>query len=146
MPKTIGVERATSKWINRARVATPDYEAGVKSPKRPWAASAMAASGTYHSAVSSPNTKALFERGIKRAGDARWADMSAKKGVERYATGVELSEPYYRSQMGDVIGVIERTTLSSRGPRGSAANYTRVKEQGDALHAWRLAKRASSGA
>lgn len=70
--------------------------------------------------------------------------MAAKKGVARFAAGVELSEAYYRAQIGDVIAQIEGVTLKARGPRGSAQNYARVKQIGDKLHAWRLAKAASS--
>lgn len=143
IPKTIGVDRTVDKWLARARVAGDDYAKGVAAPKRPWAASAAAAADTFFSAVSSPNTKTLFLRGIRRAGDARWAEMAAKKGVGRFAEGVELSQAYFRSQMGDVISQIEAVKLKARGPRGSAKNYDRVKQIGDKLHAWRLAKSAS---
>jgi len=144
IPKTIGADRAVSKWLARARVAGDDYAKGIAAPKKPWAAAAAAAADTYFSAVSSPTTKSLFLRGIRRAGDARWAEMAMKKGVGRFATGVELSEQYYRSQIGDVIAQIEGVTLKARGPRGSAQNYGRVKQIGDKLHAWRLAKAATS--
>lgn len=144
IPKTIGVDRATSKWINRARVAGTDYEAGVKAPKVAWSTAATNAADTFFTAVSSPDVKTLFKRGISRAGDARWSDMATKKGIGRFGQGVELSEPYYRGQMGDVLGQIEAVTLPTRGPRGAAQNYNRVKDIGDKLHAWRLAKRATS--
>ena len=144
IPKTIGADRAVSKWLSRARVAGDDYAKGVASPKKPWAAATAAAADTYQAAVSSPTTKSLFLRGVRRAGDARWAEMAAKKGVARFAQGVELSEQYYRSQIGDVIAQIEGVSLKPRGPRGSAQNYARGKDIGDKLHAWRLAKSATS--
>lgn len=144
IPKTIGADRAVNKWLARARVAADDYAKGIAAPKKPWAAAAAAAADTYMAAVSSPTTKSLFLRGIRRAGDARWAEMAAKKGVARFAQGVELSEQYYRSQIADVLAQIEGVTLKARGPRGSAQNYARVKQIGDKLHAWRLAKAASS--
>ena len=144
IPKTIGVERTTSKWIGRARVAGPDYAAGIAAPKKPWAASAAGAANSFFSAVSSPEVKSLFVRGIRRAGDERWSRMATEKGVGRFAPGVELSEPYFRSQMTDVITQIEAVVLKPRGPRGSAQNYDLVKQVGDKLHAWRLAKAAST--
>jgi len=143
IPKTIGVDRSASKWIGRARVAGADYEAGVRAPKVAWSTAAAGAADTFFSAVSSPDSKTLFLRGIRRAGDARWSDMALKKGVNRFPQGVEMSEAYYRSQMGDVLGQIETVSLASRGPRGAAQNYNRVKDIGDKLHAWRLAKRAA---
>lgn len=144
MPKTKGVDRTAKKWIERARVATSDYAAGIAAPKRSWSAATTAAANTYFTAVSSPNTKALFTRGVKRAGDTRWSEMSSKKGKDRYATGVELSEPYYKSQMGDILAQIEAVSLGPRGVRGSAENYGRVKQIGDKLHAWRLARAAAA--
>jgi len=140
MPKTIGVDRTVSKWVARARVAAPDYEAGVKAPKKAWASAAAAAAETFFSAVSQPVVKDLFVRGIRRAGDTRWSEMAVKKGVGRFAPGVEAGEPYFRSQMGDILAQIEAVKLKPRGPRGSAQNYERVKQIGDKLHAWRIAK------
>ena len=144
MVKTIGLERAAKKWIERARVAGPEYEAGVKAPKTPWAAAAVAAKPTYKSAVTAIDTPELYERGVKRAGDARWSDMAIKKGVSRFAPGVELSDPYYRAQMSEIIGKLEAITLPGRKPRGDIGNLERVGTIFRELHAWRLAKRAAA--
>lgn len=142
MVKTIGLDRTKTKWITRARVATPDYEMGIKAPKEPWLERAIAAKPTFSAAIKAPEVPDLFERGIKRAGKARWEDMALKKGRDRYAPGVELSEPYYSAQMSEILGVIERTVIPARQPRGDVRNLERVKKIFDELHAWRLAKRA----
>lgn len=144
MPKTIGVDRTVKKWISRARVARPDYEEGIKAPKEPWEARATAAKETYKAAVTSPDVPELFVRGIKRAGTARWQDMALKKGADRYTPGVELSQDYYKSQMSEILGTIERITLPTRAPRGDVRNLDRVKKIFEELHAWRLAKRATA--
>ena len=141
MVKTIGVERTVKKWLARARVARPDYEEGIKSPKEPWETKAIAAKETYKAAITAPDVPELFVRGIKRAGTARWQDMALKKGADRYTTGVELSQDYYRGQMADILGVIERITLPARAPRGDVRNLDRVKKIFEELHGWRLAKR-----
>lgn len=146
MPKTIGVERTVEKWKARAGVAGADYEAGIRAPKRPWEEATLAAKTTFATAIKGADVPELFARGVRRAGNARWAEMAAKKGIGRFSEGVGLADPYFRSQMTDVLGQIEGVRLSPRGPRGSAANYGRVKEIGDKLHAWRLAKRAAAGA
>jgi hypothetical protein len=145
MPKTIGLDRTVSKWLARARVATPDYEAGIKAPKEPWLERAVAAKPTYKAAVTAPDVPDLYERGIKRAGMARWQDMALKKGRDRFAPGVELSQPYYSGQMTEILGTIERVTLPPRQPRGDIRNLDRVKNIFTELHAWRLAKRATAG-
>jgi len=144
MVKTIGLERTVSKWINREKVARPDYEAGIKSPKEPWLEQTLKAVGTFKAAITRPEVPALFERGVKRAGKERWESMALKKGADRYTPGVELSEPYYRGQMADILAEIERITIPERAPRGDIRNLDRVKQIFVQLHAWRLAKRSVS--
>jgi len=144
MVKTIGLDRTTKKWLERARVATPDYEAGIKAPKEPWMERAIAAKPTYKAAVTAPDVPDLYERGIKRAGKARWEDMALKKGKDRFAPGVELSQPYYSAQMSEILGTIERIAIPTRQPRGDIRNLDRVKQIFTELHAWRLAKRAAA--
>lgn len=142
MVKTIGLERTKKKWLGRARVAAPDYEQGIKAPKEPWMERAIAARDVYKAAVTAPDVPALFERGIKRAGKARWEEMALKKGRDRYVPGVELSEPYYGAQMADILAEIEKIVIPPRAPRGDIRNLERVKEIFEELHAWRLAARA----
>ncbi len=144
MPKTIGLDRTAKKWIERARVATPEYEAGIKAPKEPWMERAIAAQPTYKAAVTAPDVPDLYVRGIKRAGKARWEDMALKKGKDRFAPGIELSDPYYRAQMSEILSTIEKITLDPRQPRGDIRNLDRVKKIFTELHAWRLAKRAAA--
>jgi len=142
MVKTIGIDRTVRKWIGRARVARPDYEEGIKAPKEPWLERAVAARDVFKAAVTAPAVPDLFVRGIKRAGKARWEDMALKKGADRFVPGIELSEPYYRGQMTDILGTIEKIVLPGRAPRGDIRNLDRVKKIFEELHAWRLAARA----
>ena len=144
MVKTIGLERTATKWIGRARVARPDYEAGVRAPKEPWMERAIGAKDTFKAAITAPAVPDLFVRGIKRAGKARWEDMTLKKGADRFVPGVELSDPYYRGQMTDILGAIERVVIPARAPRGDIRNLDRVKKIFEELHAWRLAARAAA--
>lgn len=143
MPKTKGIERTVDKYGRRAGVARPDYLAGVLAPKEPWAASTIAAKDTFRDAITDPSVPELYAAGARAAGDERWQGMCEDKGADRYSKGVELGKPYYKERMGDVIGVIERTSLTRRGPAGSETNYNRSKEMGVALRAWKLARKSS---
>jgi len=145
MVKTIGIERTVTKWLARARVARPDYEAGIRVPKEPWLEQTIKAKPTYKAAITAPQVPDLFIRGVKRAGKERWESMALKKGADRYVPGVELSEGYYRGQMTDILAEIERIVLPKRAPRGDIRNLERVKKIFEALHAWRLAMRAVAG-
>jgi len=140
--KTVGIARTKDKYLRRVRVAGPDYEAGIKAPKISWEAAAVAAKGTFRTAITAPEIPDLFEKGIKRAGDAKWSKMAIDKGIARFAPGVELSVPYYEERMTDILAVIEKTDVPVRGPRGADINWERSKKIGKALAAWRLAVRA----
>lgn len=142
MVKTKGLARTVGKWIARAAVASDDFKAGIENPKTPWESSTLAAVGTFKSAIASPDVPKLFSAGVKKAGDAKWSKMALEKGVGRFSDGIEKSKEYFEGSMGPVLSTIEATTLSKRGPRGSAINYNRSKEIGTALHAKRLAARA----
>jgi len=142
MVKTIGIERTVDKWIARARVARPDYELGIKAPKEPWLEQTIKAKETYKMAITQPHVPDLFIRGVKRAGKERWEGMALKKGADRYIPGVELSQPYFRGQMTDILAEIERIVIPPRAPRGDIRNLERVEKIFVGLHAWRLAKRA----
>jgi len=144
MVKTIGLDRTVKKWISRARVARPDYEAGIRAPKEPWLERAVAARDTFKAAVTAPEVPELYVRGIKRAGKARWEDMALKKGADRFTPGIELSQPYYSGQMTEILAEIEKIVIPARAPRGDIRNLERVKKIFEGLHAWRLAKRAVS--
>ena len=143
MVKTVGLERTAKKWLSRAAVATDDYKAGVSTPKEPWLERAIAAKDTYKAAVTATEVPDLFVRGLRRAGVERWQGMALRKGADRFSPGITLSEPYYRGQMTDVLGVVERITLPTRMPRGDVRNFERSKRIGVELHAWRLAQRAA---
>jgi len=145
MVKTIGVDRSVDKWIRRARVARPDYEAGIRAPKRDWLEAAVGAKEVYRAGITAPEVPNLFVRGVKRAGVERWRDLALKKGADRFVPGVELSEPYYRGQITDILAVIEKIVLPKRAPRGDIRNLERVKGIFQGLRAWRLAKLAVAG-
>lgn len=145
MVKTKGIERTVKKYVDRAGVAGPEYEAGIKAPKNDWEGSTLAAAGTFKMAITAPSVPQLFSAGVKKAGNAKWQKMALDKGVARFGDGVAKSQKFFRNSMSDVLATIEGISLSARGPRGSDQNYIRSKEIGTKLHAKRLAARAVGG-
>jgi len=143
MVKTIGIERTKKKYLDRVRVAGPDYEAGVKAPKVPWSEAAIAAKDVFMAAITAPDVPDRFARGIARAGDPKWSEMALKKGLPRFTPGVELGVGYYEAVMRDILGQIEAIVLPPKGPRGDPKNLERVRKIFETLHAWRLARARS---
>jgi hypothetical protein len=137
MPKVRG--NPSAKWARKAAVSQQDYAEGVASPRAPWAASAMAAAGSWATGVQAAISGKRFEKGVQKAGDAAWSEGATKKGVARFAEGVAQSTGKYEQGIARYLQVIQSTTLPPRGPKGSAQNYQRSQAMGQALHNAKLA-------
>lgn len=108
-----------------------------------WEAAAGAAAASYKAAVSATNIQALFSGGVKRAGAEKYNRKITAVGGARFGPGVTAAISDYESGMVPMVDEISRITLSPRQPRGSEANYVRVREVGMALHKKRLILRSA---
>lgn len=141
MVKTKPVEIVKKKWEARASIATPDYEFGVKNPRRDWAEAATAAEETWEAAIQEAIRDKRFAGGVKAVGTEKWQKKALEVGKDRYAPGVRAAVDDYSKAMSEVLSVIEGVTLPPKGPRGDPKNYERVKAIGDALHKYAIAKK-----
>jgi len=123
------------KWARVTPQRADEYKQGVTNPRRPWEGAAIAAEGTYKTAVIAAANAGRFGAGVRKASNAKWSDRAQKKGPARFAEGVQIGEPDYIAGFTPYHGVIARTTLTPRGPKGSPGNYDRVKQIGTALNA-----------
>jgi len=146
MPKLLvkPLEKIVKKWVEVTPARATYYEAGVKEPLKDWAANAAAAAPAYKAAVTAPNIDKLFAGGIKRAGTAKWQRKAIELGVGRYGPGVVAAEADYREGFGPYAEELTRIEVPARGPRGSDANFEKVKVIGKALLQKRLALRAAA--
>jgi len=133
------LDQVKTKWKNRASAATPDYTAGVTAPLRDWATNAVAASGAWKQGVTDAAGRNAFERGVKRAGTAKWQAKATTLGARRYPEGVAAAEADYESGFKPFYETLAKVDLPPRGPRGDPRNYERVKTIGDALRKTKLA-------
>jgi len=141
MVKVKPTDVVVNKWKARASVATEDYKYGIQNPKQPWSKAAESAFDAWQAGVQEAIADRRYVGGIRRAGDAKWSKKALEVGASRYAPGITAATEEYRAAMGDVLKVIESVSLPPRGPRGSAANYERVKIIGDTLHKFALARK-----
>ena len=125
--------RVAEKWARRAASASGEYEQGVMSTPKSWAAAAGAAEKNYVAGVNAAAAAGRFGKGITKAGDAKWKKNAAEKGPARYAQGVGVAQADYQSQVGPYLEAIGRVDLPARGPVGSEQNYARVGAIGKAL-------------
>ena len=134
------IARVSAKWARRAASAGTEYEEGVKSTTKSWAASTKAAEANYKNAVTQAAASGRYGKGVDRAGDAKWKKGAIEKGPARYSQGVGIAEPDYAAQMAPVLEVIGRTDLPMRGPSGSDGNYQRSVTLGKALRAYKVGR------
>ena len=125
------VRHDPKKWASRAASSGDEYAQGVTSPRRPWAASTVAANDNYEAGISEAISENRFVKGVERAGDGKWKKGALDKGVARFRQGVGLGQEAYDRGFRPYVSVIEGVSLPPRGPKGQ--NYERVRLIGEAL-------------
>lgn len=134
-PSVPDAARVAQKWQRRASGASDDYKQGVESTGKSWSALAGAAKDTWKTAVTAAAGRGAFEKGVARAGDAKWKANTVSKGPMRYAQGVGVAEADYSTQVAPYLQLIGATDLPMRGPAGSPGNIQRVAVLATALRA-----------
>ena len=118
------IDQVVDKWRRRVAVAGPDYEYGIRNPKRPWAASAIAAEDLQAEGIRNAIENKMYVKGIKRVGDEKWRDMAEKKGPRRFREGVDLALDYYREGVEPYLDALRRLVLPGPWPAGDPRNVS----------------------
>lgn len=134
MPAVKPLGTISEKWSRKASQASQDYAAGVRSPRRNWAQATMDAADAQAAGVQEAIANGSFEKGVARAGDAKWARGAQGKGTQRFGPGVQAAKGDYEAGFGPYRAVIEGVSLPPRGARGDPRNYENVRLVGEALH------------
>jgi len=137
------VAEVVAKWLDVTPGRSAYYEKEAIVAGADWEAGAAAASAAFKAGISAGNIEAMFKGGIKRAGAAKYNRKVRDVGVPRFAQGVSAAGPDFESGVAPMLEELSRISLTARQPRGSEANYGRVREIGTALHKKRLALRAA---
>ena len=146
MPLTVKpIDASTTKWSENASRAGTEYAANAEASAEKWATNTARSADNYHQAVTSANVKARFQRGVTRAGSAKYARKIRDVARDRFGPGVSAATDDYKAGAEPYFSTLASLTLSARKPRGDPANYNRVQEVGKALNAKRLALLGSGG-
>jgi hypothetical protein len=127
-----------SKYVARAQAATPDYKAGVQSPRRSQSQAAIAAAPTWAQAVQDAASRGSFAKGLNKSGDAKWQANALNKGGARYGSGVAAAQNDWATGVQPYLQTLSNLTLPARGVRGSPQNIARVQAVADALNKVRM--------
>jgi hypothetical protein len=137
------VAEVADKWAEVTPGRSSYYERGAVGAGDDWHKNTVASKAAYKAAVTAPNIDALYAGGADKAGAEKYNRKVKEVGVGRFGPGVTAAKTDFSSGVGPMLEEIAKVTLTDRGPRGSDANYGRVKAVGAALHKKRLALRAA---
>lgn len=140
MPAIRSLEVISGKWASVTPQRTGDFEAGVKNPKKDWAAQTAGAEEAYEAGVTEAIAAKRFGRGVKDAGTSKWQEKTLKIGVGRWGPGVRAAEADYADGFAPYHDTIARTTLPPRYARGDPRNIDRVATIAAALHNTRVTR------
>jgi len=135
MPAVKSMSSIAEKWARVTPQRAPDYEKGVRNPKKDWAKATIGASAAYKEGVQKAITENRFEKGVNAAGTEKWQRKAVELGPTRYSTGVQVAQPDYEKGFAPFRDVIERTTLPPRFAKGDPRNIDRVRVMAAALNA-----------
>ena len=139
------ISASTTKWSENAGRAAEEFATNAEASAELWAGNTAKAADTFHQAITAPNMKERFRRGVARAGAAKFARKIREVGRDRFGPGVAAATTDYTAGVEPYFATIAAITLSPRKPRGDPANYMRVQEIGKALNAKRLALLGAGG-
>lgn len=134
MPNVRSASEVASKWGRVTPERAPDYEDGVRNPKKDWAQATKNAEDTYKQGVTAAISRGAFGKGVDKAGTSKWQKGAVEKGVDRFGPGVQVAQDDYEKGVSPYLDVIERTVLPPRYPKGDPRNIARVQAIAKALH------------
>jgi len=134
MPKVKSSSEIAAKWARVTPERAPDYEAGIKAPKKDWAQATKAAEPAYKDGVMKAAQEGRFGKGVTKAGTAKWQEKALSVGPARYSQGVAIAGPAFEKGFAPFRDTIEKTTLPPRFAKGDPRNIERVKVMAAALH------------
>lgn len=138
MPEIKSASAIAEKWARVTPQRTADYEQGVKNPKRDWEQATLEAADRQAEGVQRAIEENRFEKGVAKAGTAKWQKGATTKGPQRWSQGVQLGADEYEAGFAPFRDVIENTQLPPRFPAGDPRNIERTKVMAEALHRRRV--------
>jgi len=128
------LDSIVQKWTQETPARAAYYVQGIEEYTGDWAAVTAAADEARKAGLADADRRDAWRKGVRARGTDGWKEKAKVKGGRNYGPGVQDAGPDYRRGFEPYHAAISRLSLSKRGPRGSAQNYQRVKEIGDALH------------
>lgn len=133
------IDKSTEKWEERARGAATEFGENAMAAASLWETNTKKATDNYGLAISAAGIKTRFERGVAKAGAAKFLRKIEKVAIERYPGGISAATTDYKAGAEPYYSTLAALTLDARKPRGDPGNIKRVEQVNKALNAKRLA-------
>ncbi len=128
----------SEKWARVTPGRVEDYRNGVENPRRDWKTATVAAAKNQAIGAQKAIAEHRFEKGVEKAGTAKWQSKAVEKGTQRFGPGVQAAQQDYATAIAPYLAVIESTTLPPRFPKGDPRNLLRVTAMAEALRKKKL--------
>lgn len=135
MPPIKPVGAIAEKWRRVTPQRAPDYEQGIRAPRRDWAEATGAASDAWKAGIQAAIAQDRFSKGVAAVGSAKWLRRAVELGPRRFSEGVQIGAPEYEKGFAPFREVIERTQLPPRFAKADPRNIERVRVMAAALAA-----------
>lgn len=124
-------EQIAEKYQRGVAGAGQDYAAGVQNPSRSWAQATAQGAARWQAGIQEAIQNKAFERGVQRAGDAKWQTNALAKGAQRYQGAAAEAAQEYAAVAGQIMSAasaaqsavanMPNETLEQRIARSAAA-------------------------
>lgn len=128
------IDQISGKWKEVTPGRSNIYKKNVDSPLRNWEANTLAAKDRRDAGLQEAINDGRIDRGIAKAGQAKWQKQTSTLGPGRWSEGVRMGEAAYRAGFAPYRDVIDATELPAKYPKGDPRNWDRSKAIGIALH------------
>jgi len=126
------------KWARVTPQRAEDYAIGIRNPKKDWEQATTEAIPAWQDGITKAIANKSFDRGVKKAGSAKWLRKSEEVGAARFGPGVQAAVEDYRQAFEPFKAVIEATKLPPRFAKGDPRNIERVRVIAEALRKKKL--------
>lgn len=126
------------KWARVTPQRTEDYAIGIRNPKKDWEQATTESASIWADGITKAIQNKSFDKGVKKAGSAKWLRKSEEIGIQRFGPGVTQSVDDYRTGFEPYKAVIEGIKLPPRFAKGDPRNIERVRIIAEALRKKKL--------
>lgn len=133
-------QQITEKYQRRMAAASPDYEAGVRNPSRPWEEATLAGEQRWQVGVQQAAANGAFPKGVRGKAE-KWARKSGGVGVQRYQAAAQDAAKEYGAIADKIISI----TSSVRNQVRAMDNSTEAARENRMIENARSIKRAWKG-